>query len=66
MIEIGAKPILWHIMKMYSTHVINDFVIFCGHQGYVIKEKFANYFLHMSDVTVNTQSNEMRIHQRKA
>ena len=50
MVEIGGKPILWHIMKMYSTHGINDFVICCGYKGYVIKEYFANYFLHLSDV----------------
>ncbi len=66
MIEIGAKPILWHIMKMYSAHGINDFVICCGYKGYVIKEYFANYFLHMSDVTFDMQKNEMRVHQRKA
>ena len=51
MVEIGGKPILWHIMKMYSTHGINDFIICCGYKGYVIKEYFANYFLHQSDVT---------------
>ncbi len=51
MIEIGGKPILWHIMKIYSAHGVNDFVICCGYKGYVIKEYFANYFLHMSDVT---------------
>jgi glucose-1-phosphate cytidylyltransferase len=66
MIEIGAKPILWHIMKMYSAHGINDFVICCGYKGYVIKEYFANYFLHMSDVTFDMKDNEMRVHQRKA
>ncbi len=66
MIEIGSKPILWHIMKMYSTHGINDFVICCGYKGYVIKEYFANYFLHMSDVTFDMQKNEMHVHQRKA
>lgn len=66
MIEIGAKPILWHIMKMYSAHGINDFVICCGYKGYVIKEYFANYFLHMSDVTFDMQNNEMLVHQRKA
>ena len=66
MIEIGAKPILWHIMKMYSAHGINDFVICCGYKGYVIKEYFANYFLHMSDVTFDMQKNEMFVHQRKA
>jgi len=66
MIEIGAKPILWHIMKMYSAHGIHDFVICCGYKGYVIKEYFANYFLHMSDVTFDMQNNEMRVHHRKA
>jgi glucose-1-phosphate cytidylyltransferase len=66
MIEIGAKPILWHIMKMYSAHGINDFVICCGYKGYLIKEYFANYFLHMSDVTFDMRNNEMRVHQRKA
>ncbi len=66
MIEIGAKPILWHIMKMYSAHGIHDFVICCGYKGYVIKEYFANYFLHMSDVTFDMEKNEMRVHQRKA
>ena len=53
MVEIGGKPIIWHIMKMYSTHGINDFIICCGYKGYVIKEYFANYFLHMSDVTID-------------
>jgi glucose-1-phosphate cytidylyltransferase len=66
MIEIGGKPIIWHIMKMYSAHGINDFVICCGYKGYVIKEYFANYFLHMSDVTFDMQKNEMLVHQRKA
>jgi len=66
MIEIGGKPILWHIMKIYSAHCINDFVICCGYKGYVIKEYFANYFLHMSDVTFDMQNNEMEIHQNKA
>ena len=66
MVEIGAKPILWHIMKMYSAHGIDDFIICCGYKGYVIKEYFANYFLHMSDVTFDIRNNEMRVHQRKA
>lgn len=66
MIEIGGKPILWHIMKMYSAHGVNDFVICCGYKGYVIKEYFANYFLHMSDVTFDMQANTMEVHQRKA
>ena len=66
MIEIGGRPILWHILKMYSAHGINDFVICCGYKGYVIKEYFANYFLHMSDVTFDMQNNEMEVHQKKA
>jgi glucose-1-phosphate cytidylyltransferase len=66
MVEVGGKPILWHIMKIYAAHGINDFVICCGYKGYVIKEYFANYFLHMSDVTFDMQNNEMRVHQRKA
>jgi glucose-1-phosphate cytidylyltransferase len=66
MIEIGGKPILWHIMKIYSSHGINDFVICCGYKGYVIKEYFANYFLHMSDVTFDMASNKMDVHQRNA
>jgi glucose-1-phosphate cytidylyltransferase len=66
MIEIGGKPILWHIMKLYSAHGVNDFVICCGYKGYVIKEYFANYFLHMSDVTFDMARNEMEVHQRKA
>ena len=66
MIEIGGKPILWHIMKLYSAHGINDFVICCGYKGYVIKEYFANYFLHMSDVTFDMARNEMQVHQQKA
>lgn len=66
MIEIGGKPILWHILKLYSAHGINDFVICCGYKGYIIKEYFANYFLHMSDVTFDMQENAMEIHERKA
>ncbi len=66
MIEIGSMPILWHIMKMYSAHGFNDFVICCGYKGYVIKEYFANYFLHMSDVTIDMAINEMQVHQKKA
>ncbi len=66
MIEIGGKPILWHIMKMYSAHGVNDFVVCCGYRGYVIKEYFANYFLHMSDVTFDMAHNRMEVHQRKA
>jgi glucose-1-phosphate cytidylyltransferase len=66
MIEIGGKPILWHIMKTYSHHGINDFIICCGYKGYVIKEYFANYFLHMSDVTFDMEHNQMEVHQRFA
>lgn len=66
MIEIGGKPILWHIMKLYSTYGINDFIICCGYKGYVIKEYFANYFLHMSDVTFDMSNNTMKVHQRHA
>jgi glucose-1-phosphate cytidylyltransferase len=66
MVEIGGRPILWHILKLYSVHGINDFVICCGYKGYVIKEYFANYFLHMSDVTFDITQNTMEVHQRKA
>ncbi len=66
MIEIGGKPLLWHIMKLYSSHGINDFVICCGYKGYVIKEYFANYFLHMSDVTFDMEHNRIEVHKRKA
>lgn len=66
MVEIGGKPILWHIMKIYSAHGINDFVVCCGYKGYVIKEYFANYFLHMSDVTFDMQKNKMEVHQQNA
>lgn len=66
MIEIGGMPVLWHIMKVYSHHGINDFVICCGYKGYVIKEYFANYFLHMSDVTFDMSRNSMEVHQRSA
>jgi glucose-1-phosphate cytidylyltransferase len=66
MIEIGGKPILWHIMKLYSAHGVNDFVICCGYRGYMIKEYFANYFLHMSDVTFDMSKNTMEVHDRKA
>lgn len=66
MIEVGGKPILWHIMKIYSHHGINDFVICCGYKGYVIKEYFANYFLHMSNVTIDMSKNSMEVHQRNA
>lgn len=66
MVEIGGKPILWHIMKIYATHGINDFIICCGYKGYLIKEYFANYFLHMSDVTFDMSQNKMEVHQRYA
>ena len=66
MIEIGGKPILWHIMKIYSTHGVNDFIICCGYKGYIIKEYFANYFLHMSDVTFDMSTNQMQIHEKFA
>lgn len=66
MIEIGGHPILWHIMKSYSAHGVNDFVICCGYKGYLIKEYFANYFLHMSDVTFDLQNNSMEVHERHA
>jgi glucose-1-phosphate cytidylyltransferase len=66
MVEVGGRPILWHILKIYSAHGINDFVVCCGYKGYVIKEYFANYFLHMSDVTFNLASNQMQVHNRKA
>jgi glucose-1-phosphate cytidylyltransferase len=66
MIEIGGRPILWHILKIYAAHGVNDFVICCGYKGYVIKEYFANYFLHMSDVTFDMADNRMIVHQQKA
>ncbi|UHJ64631.1 glucose-1-phosphate cytidylyltransferase [Melaminivora jejuensis] len=66
MIEIGGRPILWHIMKIYAAHGINDFIICLGYRGYVIKEYFANYFLHMSDVTFDMVENRMEVHQRHA
>jgi glucose-1-phosphate cytidylyltransferase len=66
MIEIGGRPILWHIMKIYSHHGIHDFIICCGYKGYLIKEYFANYFLHMSDVTFDMAQNVMEVHQRHA
>lgn len=66
MIEIGGRPILWHIMKMYSAHHINEFVICCGYKGYVIKEYFANYFLHMSDITIDMSINNIIVHHKKA
>lgn len=66
MIEIGGKPIIWHILKIYSSHGINDFIICLGYRGYVIKEYFANYFLHTSDITFDMRSNQMEVHERHA
>jgi glucose-1-phosphate cytidylyltransferase len=66
MVEIGGRPILWHILKIYSQHGINDFIICCGYKGYLIKEYFANYFLHMSDVTFDLRKNHMEVHQSVA
>src|SRR5581483_3113274 len=66
MVEIGGRPILWHILKIYSYHGINDFVVCCGYKGYLIKEYFANYFLHMSDVTFDMKDNNMQVHQSVA
>lgn len=66
MIEIGGKPILWHIMKTYSHYSINDFIICCGYKGYVIKEYFANYFLHQSDITFHMDENKMEVHEKRA
>ncbi|KBZ63813.1 glucose-1-phosphate cytidylyltransferase [Mycobacterium [tuberculosis] TKK-01-0051] len=66
MVEIGGRPILWHIMKLYSHHGIHDFVVCCGYKGYVIKEYFANYFLHMSDVTFDMSANKMEVHRHHA
>lgn len=66
MVEIGGRPMLWHIMKIYSQHGINEFIICCGYKGYLIKEYFANYFLHMSDVTFDMAKNQMRVHENKA
>jgi glucose-1-phosphate cytidylyltransferase len=66
MVEIGGKPILWHIMKTYSHYGINDFIICCGYKGYVIKEYFANYFLHQSDITFNMKDNKMEVHEKRA
>lgn len=66
MVEVGGRPILWHIMKTYSAHGINDFIICCGYKGYVIKEYFANYFLHMSDVTFDMRFNQMNVHAGNA
>jgi glucose-1-phosphate cytidylyltransferase len=66
MIEIGGRPVLWHIMKIYAEHGVNDFIICCGYKGYIIKEYFANYFLHMSDVTFDMKTNLMQVHHKMA
>lgn len=66
MVEVGGKPILWHIMKIYSAHGINDFIVCLGYKGYVIKEYFANYFLHTSDVTFDMENNEMTVHHKRS
>ena len=65
MIEIGNKPLLWHIMKIYSFYGVNDFIICCGYKGYIIKEYFANYFLHQSDITFDIKNNKQVIHNKK-
>ena len=65
MVEVGGRPLLWHIMKLYSFHGINEFIICCGYKGYVIKEYFANYFLHMSDVTFSMADNRMEVHEQR-
>ncbi len=66
MVEIGARPILWHVMKVYSVHGVHDFIVCLGYKGYMIKEYFANYFLHMSDVTFDMTNNRMQVHQNSA
>jgi glucose-1-phosphate cytidylyltransferase len=66
MIEIGGKPILWHIMKIYSSFGINDFIVCAGYKGYIIKEYFSNYFMHMSDVTFDMANNTVEVHHKKA
>ncbi|MCW8886171.1 MAG: glucose-1-phosphate cytidylyltransferase [Motiliproteus sp.] len=66
MVEVGGKPILWHIMKIYSSHGVNEFIICCGYKGYVIKEYFANYFLYMSDITFDMVGNQMHVHNQRA
>lgn len=66
MVEIGGMPILWHIMKQYSCHGVNEFIICCGYKGYMIKEYFANYFLHMSDITIDLENNSIDVHSKKA
>ncbi|HEY0371677.1 MAG TPA: glucose-1-phosphate cytidylyltransferase [Thermoanaerobaculia bacterium] len=66
MVEVGGKPVLWHIMKIFSHHGLNDFVVCLGYKGYVIKEYFANYFLHMSDVTINLRNNQVQVHHNES
>lgn len=66
MVAIGGMPILWHVMKIYSSHGINDFIVCCGYMGYLIKEYFANYFLHMSDITFDMKDNDMIVHNKRA
>ena len=66
MVEVGGRPILWHILKSYSQHGVNDFIICCGYKGYVVKEFFANYFMHMSDVTFDMSDNKMTVHSSVA
>ena len=66
MVEIGGRPIIWHIMKIYSQHGINEFIICCGYLGYVLKEYFINYFTHMSDLTVDLYNNELEIHKKNS
>src|SRR5579862_4453791 len=66
MVEVGGKPILWHIMKIYSAHGINDFIVCCGYKGYMIKEYFVNYQLHMSDVTVDMRNRSLKVHSSNA
>ncbi len=66
MIEVGGRPVLWHVMKIYSAHGVNEFIICAGYKGYIIKEYFANYFLHMSDVTFDMRGNSMEVHQRRS
>lgn len=66
MVEVGGKPILWHIMKTYAAHGVNEFIICCGYKGYIIKEYFANYFLHQSDVTFDMSTNSMEVHDKRA
>jgi len=66
MVEIGGKPILWHIMKIYASHGVTEFIVCCGYRGYFIKEYFANYFLHNSDVTIDLGRNEIEVHHRRA